>query len=269
MSRRVAGLSLAEAVISIFLLVAGLLLVVRMIHQNFRYVREHEQRARAVAAAESVMAEIRDWARDKRNFRSDWSTWHNRSVTPAGAPGPVLVEVETERNLYSPCSSFESPWLGRARRMTRSLVAVKATSQWSTAAGGRRMSLFTYVAERPVPLGAIPAVEVARVSGSGALAPLDAAEFHAVLKDADGEEIPDLLFDWHTEAVTGNGLLEPDLFPRGAGRTQLRHEYRLPAGQQAVLDGEVALRAAVRYAGITVVNGLSDELPATRVELSP
>ena len=229
-SRR--GLTLAEAIIGLFLLTFGILVATRLFDAGLQHQASIERRALATKLAEKSMAQLRVWARTSippnsvsSSYNFDAASWSPAvPSTDPDYPG-FQVSVRTSAvTLYSPCSEFEQPYTaaGTARDMTRSARSVKilVTDPSNARFSVELVSWVTdparHLAEVTMTAvgGTIPAV----FEPAGDLAnpaPGSFVEFEAKGHYADGAEVPDLFFDWYTVPLGGNGTV----FPARDGRS--------------------------------------------------
>jgi hypothetical protein len=137
--RRPRGLSLAEAVIAIFILTFGFAVVARLFHAGLAYEAHTDAQQMAALVAESKMEEIRGW-----NWQvhrpgstvpgacafSDWTAYPDIGA-PIFNPSPnapdFLVGVNsTLREIYSPCTQFESLYVANPNPDRQPRVAEQA-----------------------------------------------------------------------------------------------------------------------------------------------
>ncbi len=223
---RVRGLSLAETVIGLFLLTFGMLVAIRLFDAGLQHQATIERRALATKLAEKSMARVRAWARisippntASSSYNFDQASW--APAVPASDPDypGFSVAVKTSNlTLYSPCSEFEAPYTatGEAREMTRSARSVKISVTDPT---NPRFSVdlvswvtdparhLDHVTMTPV-AGTIPA-EFEPAGSLTSPAPNSWIEFKATGHFSDGSEVPDLMFDWYTVPMGGNGTVIP------------------------------------------------------------
>ena len=223
---RSAGLTLAEAIIGLFLLTFGILVATRLFDAGLQHQASIERRALATKLAEKSMARLRVWVRTSippntvsSNYNFDALSWS--AAFPATDPDYPGFQVEVRTSpltLYSPCSEFEQPYTasGTARDMTRSARSAKIVVSDST---NPRFSveLVSWVCD---PARHLASVTMAPIGGSipavfepaGNMAnpaPGSFVEFEAKGHYANGGEVPDLFFDWYTVPLGGNGTVIP------------------------------------------------------------
>jgi Tfp pilus assembly protein PilV len=221
-----AGLTLAETVIGLFLLTFGILVSIRLFDAGLQHQATVERRALATKLAEKSMAQLRAWVRTSippnsvsSSYNFDAASWAPAvPATDPDYPGFTVAVRTTNLTLYSPCSEFEQPYtgLGTARDMTRSARSVKIAVTDPT---NSRFSveLVSWVAD---PSRHLDRVSMTNLSGSipaefepavdlANPAPGSWVEFEAKGHYADGGEVPDLMFDWYTVPLGGNGTVVP------------------------------------------------------------
>jgi hypothetical protein len=246
--RKSSGLSLAETVVGLFLLTFGILVSTRLLDAGLQHQASVERLARATTLAEKSMAQVRTWARtsvppnsvsSKYNFdETDWS-----SATLAKDPDysgfDVAVSVQ-DLTLFSPCSEFEEPFvsLGEAREMTSSAKAVKVIVT-DTSNPRFNVELVSWVTD---PTRHLDHVTMASVGG-GPPTEFEPAvdiqnpvansyvEFEAQGHYADGSVVPDLMFDWYTVPLGGNGTVVPS---RDGRRARFINGIQMKAGDPAI-----------------------------------
>lgn len=256
------GLTLTEVIVSLFLLMAGVLVMVNLFHSALRYRREVERKLQGTLMARSLMSEIRGWARDPLNFDSNWTAYDGQLLTDPDFPGfEARVEVEElGRVIYSPCSQFEVPQGALAHHLDRSLVAVAVEVGWGDPNPARRVRLVSYVGEPPRQLAATPVV-VTRTGGAADPVPPDqTVDARAELRDDTGQPIADVSFSWGIQpsgTAPGNGTLLTDTVPRSQQTMTVQHFYvihpHFTPPETGYAGGELKLRAAARYRGREVI----------------
>lgn len=207
------GLSLAESVITIFILVTGFLLMVRLFHAALQYQSLVESRLLAVLIAERHVEKIRNWSLQThgpsgtRQF-VDWT-----GCPGVGPPSPVpdhpgfAMNVTTSaRPLQDPCSLFESVYPAGERKVINESARQVLVNV--TYGSGRSHVLWTLVAMPtldPKPPGPPYAAEVTP-GGSGSLAiPQDGIIQASVLaKDDKNRPLNDLMFLWTLRPESGD-----------------------------------------------------------------
>ncbi|MCA9792933.1 MAG: hypothetical protein KC910_14095 [Candidatus Eremiobacteraeota bacterium] len=251
------GLSLAETIVALFLLVAAMLVMINLFHSALRYRAMVVQQMQATALARKVMAEVRDWARDPVNFDSNWSPYRGVTLTDPDYPG-LSAEVDCDelgRALYSPSTQLETLEGARARVLTRSLVPVRVQVNFGR---DREVTLFSYVGERPRPLGANPVV-VTRTGGSPDPVPRDGTvDFGAQLLDSGGQPVADVTFDWAVKPVSGNAMLDRQPVSRDFRSMVLVHRMVIndlvTPPEEGYASGTIEVQARARYHGQEVTN---------------
>lgn len=226
------GLALPEAIIAIFILVAGFVVTAALFHTALRYVGIIERQALAVVLAEQKIEEIRAWSRrvhgtgGSESFSSNasWSAYDG-VTEPAPDRPEIEISVSAEPdNLFSPSSQFErarfsaqenegdkvNPAAVGEKVLPGSVRRVEVTVSWG-AAPGDRLSLLTYVGDPFRDIDPDTAVVVTQISGGSVLAPNAQARFRATVVDTSGQVIPDAIFTWYIDPdASGNGTLEFD-----------------------------------------------------------
>ena len=252
------GLSLFEAIVSLFILTASVLMSVTLLHNSLRYQRMAKQRIEATALAEQTLDEVRAWAWQKSsgsfNYLGSWSLYQGtvRSV----APYRVRIDASPATvQLASPCKTLESVVpTARAKLLTSSVVPVRVRVEWDPPSPSHAVVIFTYVGEPPRVV--VPPLQITRTAGSDPLPINGRADFAVEARDAGGNVIQDLMFQWYVEPVGANpgmGTMFPPFGPQFTppvapqarhGRTaSLKHTVRLEDGSWDWAPGDVRLRA--------------------------
>lgn len=197
MKRR--ALSLAEVIISVFLLSFAALGVLSMARMAFVAQRRNENQLAATLEAQAIIAEVRVWASNPDNFLGNWSRYS------APFPAPHVPEYRAQVRclaaglwLDSPCHSLEAQWDGTpegVRRMPRAVVPVEVSVAWSERESDR-VVLTTYVGEpRRVPARA----EVTGPNPDSLTAGAE-ADYSVRVFDVQNREMQNLLFRWSVDA---------------------------------------------------------------------
>ena len=258
------GLTLAETIIGLFLLTFGILVSVRLFDAGLQHQATIERRALATKLAEKSMAMLRVWTRTSippntvsASYNFDEVSWSAAvPTTDPDYPGFEVAVRTANEILFSPCSEFEEPYTatGEARDMTRSARKVKIAVTDPT---NPRFSveLVSLVAD---PTRHLDRVSMTSLSGpvppifepAGDLAnpaPGSFMEYEAKGHYANGAEVPDLMFDWYTVPLGGNGTV----IPARDGRTaKFVNGVKLTrAGAPISTAGQVAFVVHGQYRG--------------------
>ncbi len=264
------GLTLAETIIAIFILIAGFVVMSRLFHAALRYQATIDSQQIAVLLAESKMEEIRAWSRSLHAPRGTqaFTNWNgcpgSSGATPdANYPDYTVSVTTTAQELYSPCSLFEQEFTNPAQRKCLESSARKV--QIDVAWKDRVFSLVSLVAAPPGEPAA--AANALRVSPSApvSLAAAQQQHFTAQAFDSNGNPLPDVTFLWYVAGV-GDGTVAQT---REGGASDLLNQIfdatPPPAGPLAtgVGPGPCVMVARARYRGkdILGVSGPIDLLP--------
>ena len=282
-SARVRGLTLAEAIVSIFVMLAGVVVMVRLFHTSLRYQTLVDNQSTAVMLAEREMERVRGWSR--KNHTSPGATLNFNSFTSDNYPGKVAYQdpdfsgfqIQTtavSNAIYSPCSLFELlyPTVAERRVIRSSVKKVKVTVSWGWDPynSGPLKHELTSLVGWPTCKSIPPTpVATATVSGAGSSIPQGGPMPVTVFAvDADGHALGDLFYDYIVQPGIGNsgggfGSVNGDR----DGRAATLHNYILSGTIPPVVTGygvgTCDLRARARYRGIFVegVKGNIDMLP--------
>jgi Tfp pilus assembly protein PilV len=253
------AVSLAEAIVAIFLIVSAVMVSTSLFHSGLRYTRMTQTRAMAGMYGRKVMQEIRSWARQPANYDSDWSTYQGAELVDPDYPGFVarVACLAAGREALSPSLGLEEMYGARAYRLPRASVPVRVNVAWGQPE--QTLTLMSLVGEPERELDEDPTVVIQRVSGpAGPVPPRAEVGFTAQLRDSNGDPIPGIRFSWSLLPVTGNATLLKGSLPRDGSAMTLKHEYEwnplMSPPQVGPISGEVRLEAVCRYRGRRIVN---------------
>jgi len=199
MQRRRRGLSLVEAIIAIFILTFGFIIMARLFDAALHYEAASDAQQMAVVLANSQMDKIRAWnwathcpANPTTVLFSDWTTVP-RSPDPNFPEFNIAVAYQNAA-IYSPCSQMQiaaNP-VGQRRVLSNTGMWVAVTVSW----GGSKntFELESLVTAPPAQLGAAmtcnfnpPLATLTETLGE-TLVP--------TVQDATGQVVPDVCFLW-------------------------------------------------------------------------
>jgi type II secretory pathway pseudopilin PulG len=254
MERRLAhgprGLSLLETLLSLFVLLSTFVIVLSLLFRSSDYLVNVERKVVAVTFAETVLEDIKAWAKDYSNYSGDWSAWND--TTLAEYPGYRAQVTAVTPTVANPCGQLE---LGKpAAEQTLMLDSYRDLTLTVRFDGSTQLTLQTRLAE---PARPIKEVSVSAVTGGGSIGRGSQAAYRAILLDSANLEISDVSFRWSVEPITGNGTAitqEPD-----TALADLKNAYIGNDGVSRFVPGTCRLRAVARYRGIEYV-GLSPEV---------
>jgi hypothetical protein len=234
-----------------FLLLTAILIVVLLFHQGLRHTSRANQLTAAVRLAENKMAEIRKWAQDPANFASAWTPYKNVTSRDPEAPSFFLhIDCQpTGLATDTPCSALEALHDPDRRTLNVSVVPVRVRVSWHPTDSARSVSLLSYVA---APVREVARLQVDRTGGDpDPVPPEGEVGFKATLFDPSGTPIPEVMFAWSVEAISGNATIDKSP-PRDGSTAKLKHHYRFNPviGTWTYVEGEVRVRARARYHGL-------------------
>ena len=193
------ALSLAEVIISVFLLSFAALAVLSMARMAFVAQRRNENLLAATLEAQAIMAEVRVWASNPDNFLGNWAKYS----APFAAPHVPEYQAQVRclpagRALDSPCQALENQWDGTpegVRRMPRAVVPVQVTVAWSDR-DSDKVVLTTYVGEPK----RVPARAEVTGPNPDTLSAGGVADYSVKVFDAQNRELENLLYRWSVDA---------------------------------------------------------------------
>ena len=199
--RCIRAFSLVEVVIAIFLLSGAALSVLSLTQTGFVAQRRNQEIARGNLVIQAVVAEMRLWATDIKNFQGNWAPY-NRTFSPTGFPDYQVRarSLSTGRPIDSPCAELETQWEptdGGKRTMPNAIVPVEITVFWSSDPKDS-VSVITYVGE---PRRDISNIQF-QVSGPSPLSvPQNGtSEYTVTARDPSGATYDNLMFQWIPDA---------------------------------------------------------------------
>lgn len=241
------GLSLAETIVALFLLTAGVLVAVTAFQRSLVYQRDSTRLRQAGLLAQNYFAQL---ARYRDLYPgSNWPAYWSGYAPDRFREEPFAVEVRcTVPEVLSPCASLEQPYAGRARRLPDSAVQVEILLDW----GGPQRQ-FRYVGLLAPPTPVLQSVRLTRL-GSGSLAQNGHAVWQAEALDGSGYAIPGACFRWSvdTDGSThqpGMGTLNPTADRSGREMWVFHRIYR-PDEVVAYAPGRVKVTAVCRLNGV-------------------
>lgn len=245
------GLSLAEAVVAIFVLLASFVVMVRLFLTGLHYETGVDNQQTAVFLAENQIEQIRGWSAQTHlpGSGTPFSDW---SGCP-GSPGPIsdpnfpaysIAVNSTVHQLYSPCSSWELLYTQPAERrvMTQSCRRVRVTVSWQNL----KYELETLVATPAADSGTVVSVNV-NPNGPSSVSQDSTGTFTATATGPSGT-LPDVMWVWYIYGV-GDATLIPD---RDGASSKLGHyllDAATPPNVTGYGSGPCRMRALGRIRG--------------------
>lgn len=269
--KRPQGLSLAEAIVAIFILLAAFVVMVRLFHTGIRYQAMVDNENIAALLAERQMERIRGWSRrahgcpGSTHAFSDWTEMPGLvAFEDPEFPGFEIQAQSTVQVLYSPCSLFEAIQpTTQQRRIEQSLRRVLVRVAWS-----RREHLLVSLVGLPTDTSTTrPTVTVSH-TGASSLPPDASRALTTGAVNHDGRPVPDLFYQYVVRPTVGDG-------GGGQGAVGGPRDGRSAVVRNAIYDvtpessggpnvmgygaGNCTVRAVARYRGWEL-NGESDAL---------
>lgn len=226
--KRDCGVTLAETIISLFILVSAFTVIAALMHSGMQWQGRIEQRTLAAQLAKKRLAELRAWARthnggNNYNYDAANSAWEGAlPPTDPDYPGLEVTFKVVDRTLFSPNTAIEAPWeaIGEARRMNRSAKTVKVRVT-DPADSASTVSLVSLICDPTRQMGEVvlsytdPGSPLPPAGNVWSPDPGSWVDFTVSANAPDGTPLYDLFFDWYTVPLGGNGTT----FPSRDGRT--------------------------------------------------
>ena len=233
------GLSLAETVVALFVLLVGCLGSIQMFHVGLRASSMSEKRAVAAFLANKRLTQLQVWAKDPNHF-ANWSGYPNGP--DLDFPDYSISVTHSDYKAYTPCSQVQA---ASPRQLLKSLQRVQIEVAYPPFQPEDHLRLVSLLGEPPHDLTDVTVL----VDDSAVPSPMAAggsADLRAQLRDG-GSVIQDALFDWQVAPDTGNGTISPD----DSGRlARFTNEVLLPNGTTTTLSGQTcSVEAWARYMG--------------------
>jgi hypothetical protein len=202
----------------------------------------------AAVLADKRLGELREWALNPSNF--DAGTGFPNSAKDPDFPGYTIATTVVPMDRYSPCSQMEAP-SGNPRKMSQSFKRVEVFVSWG-ATSSERIGL--------VSLQGAPSRDLASLTIQGGIpnpvppgspypiaAPVNPVVLRGEARDAGGNIIPDVFFQWVVRNNVGVATIFPDHDDVGAKFYNWFATPQRPlGGPTAPGDCQIAVRARSR-----------------------
>ena len=239
MTRR--GLSLAETVIALFVLVVACLGCVQMFHVGLRSGSVTEKRSVAAFLANKRLTQLQVWAKDATHF-STWSGYPNGA--DADFPDYGLQTTVSDYTAFSPCSGVQGT---TARQLLKSLKRVQIDVSYPPFTTADHLRVVSLIGEPPHSLTGLTVLVDDSALSNPVPPPPTAQTLSAQVRDGSNTVIQDMMFDWYVDPATGNGHLSPDDDGKSA---RFSNEVLLPLGSSPNTPGSTcSVEAWARYMG--------------------
>ncbi len=199
------GLTLAETIISAFLLVGGLLVMIGLFHSVLRYTTQVEQVVIASSLAEKTMGDIRAWARDITHYRGGLAAYDGVQRSDPDYPDfHIFTEVSKTGGypiplLASSCESLDSQFpVAERKNFVNSCRRVRVSVSWHPYTPARTYRLVSFIDEPVFTWRATNPITVT-ASGLGPLLHNQTVTLTAQGFDSTNGPIPDLIYHWYVE----------------------------------------------------------------------
>ena len=205
--KRPRGLSLLEAIISIFILFSAFLVIINLFQSGLRYSSRIENQQVAAMLAGRKLEEVRAWSQTPTsngyNF-DNWTAYNGVTSTPSDFPNYRIRTDVTSQSLYSSCSLLELPYPSARRVLDSSCQLLKVTVSWSS---GNQLVVSSLVGDPPRQFNATNAINITVGSATLPL-PHDATVgLTAQAYDNYGNLLPDVKFLWDVSGSLCSGTL--------------------------------------------------------------
>ena len=231
-TRRPVGFSLVEAILAAFMLLTAVLMSVSVFDSSLQAEASNESRIIASIVAESAMAEIRQAA--NLDLSAVESNYDGHRWTLPEYPGYQIEAIVRPAELAVPCTVLETQYdrgnvfpQPTGRYLTASSLKVDITVSWST---GRNQSIT--ITEQVTSFAAAGDFDLQIILADGSTASpstliaidKDGIEEFGVRAVSGGQEIHDIQFSWHVQALTGFGSIYT--VSRDGKQCQYQNAYR-------------------------------------------
>lgn len=227
------GLSLAEVIVSSFILVAGMVVSASLYDSALSQSVRIDRRYRAARAAERRLEEIRSWSQDQqgtngpKDFTQGWDEFDGKTTTDSDYPEFQVTTRTTPYELYSPSSAFEKIAFaaqaddnvpardkkdGKPRVLGNSCRLVLVEARWGT--GPKDVLVSRSLITDPVKDYGWKRDELSKAielsySMPSILGRDDSMRIKATIKDAKGGQVKNAVVTWYIDAASsGKGTLE-------------------------------------------------------------
>lgn len=214
------GLTLAEAIVSIFVLLTGIIVTVRLFHTGLRYQTLVNNRITASMLAEREMERVRGWSR--KQFTSPGATADFNNFLNENYPGKTAYQdpnfpefqieaLATASEIYSPCSLFEKLQpVSNRRLITAALRKITVTVSWGWDPTNSKMlsHQLTSLVGWPTPANHPPEPALINpvMPGSPNISKDDTRKVTSLATDRDGHVLGDLFYNYIIQpGVSGSG----------------------------------------------------------------
>lgn len=242
------ALTLAEAIVSFFLLTGAFLVVIGLFHWGLRYASQAQSQQKAVVVAENKLTEVRAWARTPKatgfNF-DDWTVYQNNTAVDPQYPEYTVNVQAQAQPVTTPCTLFEAPYAAAAdqRILKTSVMKVQVTVSWGTS---RNIRLVTMVADPTRELRTNNPVVISEISAAAPLGRDLTAEYSVYGYDNHDNVIRDLIFRWNTKLGAANGAVSQR---RDGSLGNVTNHIQLPLQPTLYTGGDLVLQARTVYRG--------------------
>ena len=213
------GLSLLETVIALFILTGALVSFFTLFHSSLGWQKRSESLAVAVLLGQNRMEELRIAAQDVRAFQNGLPGEIGSAPSAVDSSFEIETNIERldspDREFCSPNSEYERNYSGvpipdvhnglvtdDRKLMTNSMLAAHVT----VSSPGRLSRPFTLTAYIREPLRELTQININQI-GPSTIAYQERTRFEATALDAEGIEIPDVVFQWRVDPITGYGTI--------------------------------------------------------------
>lgn len=235
------GLSLLETVLALFVLISAFTVVLTLFLRSNQSLVQIEEKALAVAFSETVLDDLRVWARDYDNWDSGFGPWS--ATTLPQYPGFTARVSASVPTVLTPCTQLEvGKPTAEQREMRDSFRDLEIIVEH------RNVEVFRLHTRLAEPERMVKEVVVTLVSGNSSLSPGQKATYKAELVDKDGKLIEDVSFHWSVlPDEDGNGTIRNS--KTNYSEAELENVFVGVDGMTRYITGRCRLNTVARYRG--------------------
>ena len=248
---RVRALSILEAIISLFLLTAAVLVLSVNFNRVIQLQRSSSQRRQATVVMRTALADLRSYrdgyATSTLSWADYWTGYPRRDVQSDGFRVQVTTAVQS---LVSPCRGLELVYGPQARTLANTSLQADLLVSWS--GGGQHIDCTTLLTPPPLQ---VASVNLQRTDGTTPIDKNTFASFEASAVDAQNRDIEGACIAWSIDpdaSAGAPGLATRDpLFARNGRDAHIYNLiYRPDSPLPTFAPGSVRITAHCRVDGV-------------------